>query len=349
MEQRFKLQAHEVWREKLVREGVYGQSGDFKGVLPSGIWDDSRFMFGRYSPRGRENSFVGHILFRPENGAEEENFFCAVDVHGDSSRAGDADFCKLGEFVFGGEHVDLAQVQRALARGLWGRVFCLNENGLRREGDEMPCDWAVFLSANGFGLWKWTMRDGVTWGKASDEGMFRWHDDETEAARFLARTPSPDVWATFQLQLDNANSDAAWARRWLGLEEEARFDELAQWRQGSRSEWETILRQLLLTDPQLQKTQEIDLTTSLFEIADWEETLMCDGYRTAFSPRLRAALALLQTHFDVRFPEQLPLCARKSYIDGNTYCRISEPTNHERLEAHQQLQTWAAQRGLSFD
>ncbi len=67
--------------------------------------------------------------------------------------------------------------------------------------------------------------------------------------------------------------------------------------------------------------------------------------------RLQNAFALLRGYFGVQ-PKmaQLPSCVRDSRLDWKVvFADIESPTNHERLEAHQQLQTWAAGRGLSFD
>jgi len=264
MEQRFRLHPHEVWREGLVREGVYGQSADFGNVLPKGVWDESRFVFSRYNARKGEETLTGHILFRPEHGAEEENFLTATDVMGGMRGMGGPHFCKLGDFIFGNERVDNKQIAAALQKNQWGRVFYFDADNLRADGMEMPCDWGVFLAANGMGLWKWMMRDGVTWGKASMESVFCWHE-EPEAARFLATHSASEVWRHFQLQLADSQSDAAFSRRWLQLEEYERIDEVTQWKNGSRKEFETVLRLLLLTAPTLQSARETQLTTSVFE------------------------------------------------------------------------------------
>jgi len=352
MEHRFRLQAHEVWREGLVREGVYGQSADFADVLLQGVWNESRFVFGRYSPRKGEDTLTGNILFRPERGAEEENFLLATDAMGGMRGMGGPHFCKLGEFIFGSGRVDKKQIATALKKHQWGRVFYFNDD-LRADGTMMPCDWGVFLAANGMGLWKWTTRDGVTWGKASNEGIFRWHHNPQSAARLLTKHSSFEIWRQFQIQLADFQSDAAFSRRWLQMEEEERFDEVTQWKNGSRGEYESVLRLLLLTEPTLQNARGIQLTTSVFEDemkeSHYLHELQADKYRAALSPRWQRAEETLRAYFEVELCERLPLCARNSYIGKWTYIHITEPTAHERLEAQLQLRAWAEERGLSFD
>lgn len=67
--------------------------------------------------------------------------------------------------------------------------------------------------------------------------------------------------------------------------------------------------------------------------------------------RLQKAFALLRGYFGVQ-PKmaQLPSCVRDSRLDWKVvFADIQSPINHERLEAHQQLRTWANERGWSFD
>lgn len=354
MEQRFRLQAHEVWREGLVREGVYGQSADFADVLPKGVWNESQFVFGRYNARKGEETLTGHILFRPENGAEEENFLLATDVMGGMRGMGDPHFCNLGEFFFGSERVDEKQIVMALKTNQWGRVFYLDADNLRADGTMMPCDWGVFLAANGMGLWKWTMRDGVTWGKASNQGIFRWHE-EPEAARFLATHSASDLKLLIQQQLSDADSEMAFARRWLQSEEDERINIAYHWKNGgTRAEFEKVLHWLLLSELSLQT--ETRLMWRIFPFGENGDrtptTLDGPSGELEWPERLNKALFQLLSFFDLqpknhRYPH--PLCVQHSYIDDGLYANIKNPTAHERLEAQLQLTQWAQERGLSFD
>lgn len=344
MNQRFQLQAHEVGREKLVREQFYEQSGDFGDVLPKGVWNDSQFVWSRYNPRHSEGHLFGHLLFRPEQGSGDENFF----VGSEARLSGGVPSSRPGEFFFGEEGTESHEMESALTINNWGRVFYLNGQGLRREEDELPCDWALFLSASGLGLWKWTMRDGVTWGEASANGLFCWHENPSEAARFLARTPSLEVWAQLQQQLKNPDSEMAFARRWLQLEdEEDRLDALTVWTRGSRAQCEWVLRALALSDQELQGASEATISWSMR--GEEDSIWLHDEDDFGFSSRLQNAFALLREYFGVR-PKtaQLPLCAQTSLIDWQVLADIENPTAHERLEAQLQLQAWAKERGLSF-
>jgi len=353
VEHRFRLQAHEVWREGLVREGVYGQSADFADVLPKGVWDESRFVFGRYNARKGEETLTGHILFRPEHGAEEENFLLATDVMVGMRGPGGPFFCNLGEFFFGSERVDEKQIVMALKTNQWGRVFYLDDD-LRADGTLMPCDWGVFLAANGMGLWKWTMRDGVTWGKASNQGIFRWHE-EPKAARFLATHSSSEVWLFIQEQL--ADSEMAFARHWLQSEGDERINVVYDWKNGgNRAEFERVMHWLLLSELSLQT--ETSLVWRIFPFGEDE-----DGYelesplRGTSGPleepeRLERAISELLWFFDLqpKNPQNLHLpCVQNSHFDRGLYANIKAPTAHERLEAQLQLTQWAQERGLSFD
>ena len=345
MEHRFKLHAHEVWREKLVREGVYDQrSGDLRRVLPPGVWDDSRFVFGPYTALGSTTrEIIGHILFRPENGADEENFFVC-----ERFRGAEEPLCRPANFYF--EQTEEESVLRfALSESRWGRVFYLDEDGLRRDNQLPPCDWGVFLCANGLGAWKWTMRDGVSWDKAGDDGVFRWHHNRTEATRFLARATSFDAWSEVQKQMRDSSSEMAFAKRWIQLDEEERLDEVVQWKCGSRKEWQTVLRWLLLADPALLEANVIELFAPVTDVDGGIATLSCDEEEWDLPPFLSGGLDVLEHHFSPKWKPILTSTAKERAVDPTILLRLENPTHHERLEAHQQLQTWATQRGLSFD
>lgn len=342
----FRLHAHEVWREKLVREGTLAQSGDFAEVLPRGVWPGSRFCFGRYNPLRGHEGLVGHVVFRPEEGPDDENFFVALDVDGDAAR-GKA-FCKLGEFVFGNDRVDDAILKRALQFHQWGRVFYLDDQGLRQEEQERPCDWGVFLAANGWGLWKWSLRDGVTWGKASGEGVFRWNKKASEAAQMLAQSSSHEVWRRFERQLTDPNFDGAFARRWLQTEEEERFDLVVEWARGSKAEFDQVVGWLLMTHPSLQNAQTVSVMLDLFDTEPWSRSFQCDKQSEAFPSWLEKALSKLTEFFGPRRSSANHPCIERSFVETSRWILVS-PSAHERLEAHQQLTQWARERGLSFD
>jgi len=352
MEQRFRLHPHEVWREGLVQEGVYGQSADFADVLSQGVWNESRFVFSRYNAYEGEETLTGNILFRPEHGAEEENFLLATDVMGGMRGGGGPYFCKLGDFIFGNERVDKKQIVEALKKNQWGRVFYLDADNLRADGAQMPCDWGVFLAANGMGLWKWTMRDGVTWGKASNEGIFRWHDEQ-EAARFLATHSSSEVWLFIRQQL--ADSEMAFARRWLQSEDDERINIAYRWKNGgSRAEFEKVMRWLLTSELSLQA--ETWLVWRIFPFDGDEDVYELDSPLSGPSgslewpERLYKALFQLLSFFDVQPDKSYNFpCVKNSYFDRGLYANIRNSTAHERLEAQLQLTQWARERGLSFD
>jgi len=347
MEHRFRLHPHEVWREGLVREGVYSQSADFADVLPKGVWNESRFVFSRYNARKGEETLTGNTLFRPEHGAEDENFLLATDAMGGMRGMGGPFFCKLGEFIFGSERVDKKQIVAALEKHQWGRVFYFDDN-LRADGAEVPCDWGVFLAANGMGLWKWTMRDGVTWGKASNEGIFRWHHNPQSAARFLTTHSSSEVWRQFQLQLADSKSDAAFSRRWLQSEEDERLRTLLVFENGSLQEWEMVVRWLLLRELTLQKVKSVRFWGCIIDAdADYHLLSYEEGF-CAESQRLKRGMRQIQGYFSPGL-EQSFLCTQFYFTDANVEIHITEPTAHERLEAQLQLTQWARERGLSFD
>ncbi len=348
MKQKFQLHAHEVWREKLVREGEYEQSGDFVDVLPQGVWKDSRFVFGRYSARGRDDFAVGNIILRPETGDPQENFFVTGEVH----NARKVPLCNLGEIVFSSQKADATVLEMALANNTWGRLFYLDdERKLRREKELRPLNWGLFLAANGFGVWKWTMQDGVTWGKTSPEGLFRWKPSGANHARFLASTSTPVLLTHLENLLEDENSEISFAFRWLQMEEQSgeRSDTVSTWTHGSRAEAAEVLRWLLIREMGERKQDRLSLTWHMIHENGRADMIWSDG-KSAFS-RLRSALASLRVYFGVKAntTKGHPLCVQHTHIEREISIYVDEPTAHERLEAHQQLQTWATQRGLSFD
>lgn len=344
----FHLQAHEVWREKLVREGVYEQSGEFGDVLPPGVWDDSRFVFGRYSARGREDFAVGNILFRPENGDPNENFFVASEVH----NARKVPFCNMGEFVFGNQKAGVSLLRSALQNNSWGRVFYLNDEAkLRREDELRPLDWGLFLAANGFGVWKWTMQDGVTWGTTSPEGLFRWKPSGAGHARFLATTSTPALCQHLENTLSDKHCEMSFARRWLQMEIQGgeRSDFVSTWTRGSRLEAQEVLRWLLIREVAERKPQRLAVTWQMILTEDEPDGFWSEDKRSLL--RLEKAFNTLRDYFGVKSTtsSSSPLCVRHTLVEREISVGVNEPSAHEQLEAHQQLQSWAKERGLSFD
>ncbi len=348
MTHRFKLHAHEVWREKLVTEGVYKGSGDFADVLPEGVWEESRFVFGRYWPQKRQlRSALGHVLFRPQTGLPKENFFVSFDeVFGGVFQPH-----RPGQFFFD-QTSELEIMSRALESNGWGRVFYLDGTKLRTEETPMPCEWGVFLSASGRGLWKWTLRDGVSWMQAERDGLFRWHKQPGEAARFLARTPSEDVWKQVGARLNNPRSLMARTRRTMETEHERRLEAIRLWHEKSRPEWEQVVHWLLLTDPELQKVNHISLQVSVVYLEGMEGelfgALFCDEKDVRHSERFQKGYEAVQAVLGPTLDGQ-PLLRMGGFAEGFIEIEISNPTAHERLEALLQLQAWAKERGLSFD
>jgi len=352
MEHRFRLHPHEVWREGLVREGVYGQSADFADVLPEGVWNESRFVFGRYSPRGKEDGAIGHILFRPENGDENENFFVAAPLQRGLSNVKGNPACSIAEFVFGSERADPRDLRHALQANSWGRVFYFDEEENLSQASSRASSWALFLVASGYGVWKWTIKTGVTWGTTSAEGAFHWPPSGAEHGRFLASASSENLGVYLQTLLHNPESEIAFARRWLRTPDmEERAEMFSTWTNGSRKEAHQVLRALLI-----QETDRLDVSDIS---ADWcvlemdQDMIWSDNghiFSEADFKRLRTVFKNLRAYFKVQpTKKRRPLCVTNSGIGWSISEHITEPTAHERLEAQLQLTQWAQERGLSFD
>ncbi len=343
---KFRLQEHEVWRERLVREGEYAQSRNFGDVGEE--WNSQRFACGSYHPLRAAEGSVGYALFRPENAPETENFFAPDKLNIPHIAPEDHGFFCPREGAWSAHDSLDGAVESALSQSVFGRVFYLEGDELRRDGTMRPCNWGVFICSTGHGLWKWTMRDGVTWNKTSSDGLFRWHNNPTKAARFLARTPSTQVWAHLQWQLEHPDSEIAFSRRWLQLGEEEQFDSLAVWTNGSRDECSWVLRALALCDEELAGARSATITWSM--LGEDDSVWLHDEDEWVFSSRLQRAFAALREYFGVRpMWVDSPLCCETSDIEWQVLADIENPTAHERLEAHQQLETWAKERGLSFD
>lgn len=347
----FQLHPHEVWSKDIISTGEFSGGGDLSSILPPNVWNDSRFFWGRYSPRGRDDFAVGHIIFRPQNGDPTENFFVADKVH----HTRNAKPRNMREFVFGSQQVDVPRIENALTNNLWGRVFYFNEdNELRDEQALGTYDWGLFLAANGVGLWKWAKWNGVTWGKASREGIFRWSAPELTPARFLATSSSATLRAYIASLLADDSSEMAYTKRWLPVEDtNERSAEMALWTRGSLTEVLQVLRWLLVEElgrreEELMSASWVFNATKLERDSIWVET---DFDSVPIAPKyLLGAFNTLRNYFEVK-PKagQLPLCTAYRSYGRSLRVEVEQPTAHERLEARFQLRDWCDERGLSFD
>ena len=347
MEHRFRLHPHEVWREGLVRRGVYKHSADFSDVLPDGVWDESRFVFTPYSPRHGENHVFGHVLFRPENGSMEENFF----VGSNPSLADQISHWRPGEFFFGDNGDGQSELKNVLSSNQWGRIFYFNEQCLRTQNEKIPSDWGAFLCADGWGSWKWATRDGSSWGKAKS-GIFRWHNALDEAARVLTHTPSFEIWTQLHEQLKNPESEAAFSLHWAQTEEDERGKLMLIFKRGSVEEAQQVLDWLAASKIDYLSHSNVVLSWSPSTTGKYDDSLwLASNFDEEGIPLdLQNALETLRKYFQVelRFSEQL-ISKMLWHFDRNLHAHITEPTAHERLEAQLQLTQWARERGLSFD
>ncbi len=229
----------------------------------------------------------------------------------------------------------------ALGQEKWGRSFFLNERFQLRQPGEVAHHF-LLLSPHGWGAW-WDIVVSPTQGTSSERrAEFLWSLKD-ELVWLYDATPS-QIMGHIVNQLNDAESDINFSRRWLTLSSDERRDLVWCCQRGKTAELERVAKMALLAQEELWRREtELAWLILLDQNAHIQSKLYAEGDRTSPSA-LEGALEQIIGFFNPQ-PDankiQRHLYLRLSY-SHNISVEAENPSAHERLEAILGWRDWLA-------
>lgn len=252
----------------------------------------------------------------------------------------------------------------AVAEGRVGHLFYLDEEFEfgERGGKKV---WKVFLRADGLGSWHRLAQsrdeDSVDDFQNNEQSSFQWHREM--ASQWLER-PALDWFATFRTQVNESDSDVAFAVFWASKENDERRRLSLSTRRGNIEEFLDMLRLAVVSDGELWTNAHF--MSCQFQLTDDDEsprpylparhfwlfdarhikierterlTKLGEAAITYFWPSRGGALASSYS------------CIRQ-WLDENAYTvftlGLEAPTQHESIEALLELREMLCERGMDW-